>query len=951
MTAAKAAHTNSRIRVKLANIPKELKAFDTWALVNENKEPITVVSQALPGRGHRYIASFNDPDTLATYDDARAYFLRAGDNIAALAVASPVGSRVVCVDLDYQEEKMQQRVNRGTVSQEDADNYCAAARIRINDIAKNFADKGAYIERSMSGNGWHIFFIADIPHKRYDIGSYGNVFANGQFIYVVGDIPKISDEPADQWPSDDSLRDGEESLPDLTEFFKTFENTYTNTGDLVPNNDNTSEESLASNVEYLLPNYTKYGRRTDLTDHEILDYIQNKLKKDWQVYQGDAGWSVDNTGRADWSFDTAALIGTFDKISGKYEQVRRLMEESPRMIHAGKTEKVLPGGRVVEGRDRWDRMFGKNGVFNKEVIKAREKNDRWFESGKTLPPMRDQSAIDHGRLLVANWEASKLPVANAHGSEEITQAPSSGTGNVLDEHQEGDPYDTAFQASIAKEEHLRVMQSLRNRPQSAELAKPRALEARDFLSCGIPPQYLSEEMLPPGKAGELCLSAYKAMYEPMVKFAVPATLSFLSGVVSRRYKVRNDGSGPVLNFIVCAQTATGKSQSVGVIEKLFGSIRCELHACKNRVFKGAAGSVQGMHGHLEEVPSCLWLIDECKASLQSIVKPKTPTDNNFQSFFNQLFDASTAKAVTNPYASRTSKKEGESPILNLSVATYWGTTISNITEFFTRDVVESGLPSRLLVVTHKGASAVEQHPSQMLRKLPEEQENLVKTLLRTAVETDQRYEQTAADANVDRSFFVQYVEFDQYANELFDKVLIQVGVFKRPVQNGISPFGLHYLSLARIAIMSARVAAILAICDNPEHPVINYGHYAWALGYCLNTVCSLMHAFDTNIIGTTRGDATAVAMQVIFDLSKKTKAIADGYVARHECIREMRKRLPFKTADDGQITSHSSHKMAEETVEILAKDGIIAIPVVRPSTKPLKAIQILDHPAWEQLSL
>jgi len=97
----------------------------------------------------------------------------------------------------------------------------------------------------------------------------------------------------------------------------------------------------------------------------------------------------------------------------------------------------------------------------------------------------------------------------------------------------------------------------------------------------------------------------------------------------------------------------------------------------------------------------------------------------------------------------------------------------------------------------------------------------------------------------------------------------------------------------------------------------------------------LEHLFDQNSIG-----AAAIAMHVIFHLSKKPNYAKSQYIARHDCVRRIRQLSPYKVADTGQ--------MAEEMLDTLMHEGIIYAQTIRPSTKPLKVIwPRLDHAAWE----
>ena len=203
--------------------------------------------------------------------------------------------------------------------------------------------------------------------------------------------------------------------------------------------------------------------------------------------------------------------------------------------------------------------------------------------------------------------------------------------------------------------------------------------------------YFVEDLVPPGLTGELCLAVYEGMYEPFIKFAIPATFAGLAGIVARKFKT-SAGHGLHIFAVLLALPTIGKTQAIDAFRDLDNSLLPHRHH-RERYLDVPVASRQGFHATLEH--GCFtWVRDECKPQLRQILAPQRhdAVSENMQSLANQMFDLGKYKgAPYRPSVSIRATKDGDRPVLNLCVSTFWGTTKDNAAEFLTPDTVNSGI--------------------------------------------------------------------------------------------------------------------------------------------------------------------------------------------------------------------------------------------------------------------
>ena len=192
------------------------------------------------------------------------------------------------------------------------------------------------------------------------------------------------------------------------------------------------------------------------------------------------------------------------------------------------------------------------------------------------------------------------------------------------------------------------------------------------------------------------------MYEPFMKFAIPASFADLAGnIIARKYKT-SAGDGLHIFITLIAQTTIGKTQAIKSAASLSNNLITDKHHTK-RIIEMAVSSKQGFHETLER--GCFtWTKDECAPQLQQILSPgaNDQAAQNMQAFVNELFYLGCiGDEPYLPAASLRSKHDGDKAIPNLCISTFWATTDTKIDEFLSKEAVSSGAISRMLLISHR----------------------------------------------------------------------------------------------------------------------------------------------------------------------------------------------------------------------------------------------------------
>lgn len=924
----------SKTKFNPSNIPSVMRQYNVWCGVI-NKQPvratrIPMTEDAQVTRGD--FAMSNRPETLATFTTICDY-TAAAPHVKAAGFALDKSHGIVVIDLDDYKKRADEALARGKI---DAAGHAAAivngARVR-NDILTRFL--GAYIERSVSGNGFHIAFHARMPESvgRYEIRGTGEVFNDKQFIYMTG------------W----AIPESQPELVDMQDQFNAFVSDY-------HEDEMMRAHAVAEFTDgEIAEATTSLFRSTTLTDEEVVSFLCRTDERKGTYERTGDGFSDD-----DHSAGSFILIGEIDKITGDSAQAERVFFNSPRMRKA----------ELFQER-KWQR------IFHKQLSKARRSNTLNYQRDPLLYYMQTHYAISTGERLAGEWciaydreqtaaleqqRADFMATAAAYverqalKSEYIkrTEAPPAiplPTTSVLSERD--DEFRKAF-----------------------SIDKPRHMQAFDYI-CGDVPDIFKKPCLPPYRLGGLVQAVMCGMYEPDMEIATISTVTQITPYLARKYKTF-DGHAPTMMSLLVAGSSRGKSQGINSFNKLVYNAGKSVRGFTPREIPIEIASKQGMHLVLQGAPASCVVDHDAKAQIKAIMSvEQTAVEAGLTGFLQKAFDASSQGAdVLYPTSSATgAAQRKDRAIYAPRLSCMYATTDENAEQHLSASAVANGLMSRILLVWVGGESNENQEfettmwkltnePitrermwSSLIRPQPGEElavssslHDVMVHLIKESLEYDESMELYTnymngpldpKDAQPDPANPVpeptpSMVAISPDAREWLKVVSKRMNGFKREQQTNAGKWPTWYLALNRVTMQGVRLATVSAILNNPNNPTVNITELQYWIAYATRAMCSLLVRFDTNKLGATLSAAETTAMHGLEVLLSRTTT---GFVKHNSWDQWLRDHAPFRSLQGTQQTT-----VIKDVIQRLYeanKIDCIQLPTTRAGGRPPKAYTIV----------
>ena len=453
------------------------------------------------------------------------------------------------------------------------------------------------------------------------------------------------------------------------------------------------------------------------------------------------------------------------------------------------------------------------------------------------------------------------------------------------------------------------------------------------------PQLVGEHKVltrPPGVMGEFVQATEQASFLPFTKFAIPAAMSALSGIMGRGYKLPG-GSGLNMNFILAAPTATGKTQVMKAWERFINAALEGLPATpagppKTRIINSSTSSIQAMMEDFQERPSCVWFVEECHAQLSAMSAGKTPVEAALRDAFNQLYDCGAHGAMFSGPRSVAARKAQLVPVNNLCVSTFWSTVTSKL-DVFSDDALD-GFLSRVVVIRHseKGGTPNFDQVTALAPHLLIQ----LRDRLAAATQIDLAY---VSGQTPDK--LLTFIGTDG-VNALNRQFVETAHAVANGAINGELPPA--YTAVSRLPLTAMRMAGVLAVLQSPYAPEVTEEQLKWSFGYLLQNLVSLLSDMDVGHIGGGSKDDVTAVVRMMGTMLKGAKGAAG--VPKNDLRERLRQCKPFVTS-----LGVSPSKMVRDTLVGMLADGQIE-EVVLPAHgkgRPVTLIcPVATDPVWRK---
>jgi len=482
---------------------------------------------------------------------------------------------------------------------------------------------------------------------------------------------------------------------------------------------------------------------------------------------------------------------------------------------------------------------------------------------------------------------------------------------------------------------------------AAELA--RAEEAVGNMSKGSQtileafPELVNEHKIltrPPGVVGQFVRATEMGSFKPFTKFAIPATLSALAGIVARGFKLPG-GSGLNLNFILAAPSNAGKTMTMNAWQRFMADASQAVGdtpsgQSKDRILNSSTSSIQGIMPDFMDKPSLVWFVEECYSQLHAMNEGKSPSDAHLRDAYNQLYDAGMhGKLFSGPRSVANSKKEIE-PINNLCVSTFWTTTVSKF-DLFNEDALD-GFMSRVVVIRHHAPGG---EPMQYLEDMPPHLRDILIQRLAAAKHLDETYRLGPFEAGK----LLTVISNEQISEIHWSFVKTVDGIANAAIRGELPP---TYGAISRVPLTALRIAGVMAVIENPYTPSITLEQYKWAVGYLLLNLVELLTSVDVGDLGNSATDEVLTVVRTIKRMLKLKGADEPG-IPRQELRDALKHVKPFSISRD--LGPGRSKRVSDTLLYMLAENMIeeVAGPMNgRPGRPPTYISPVMTDPIWRK---
>lgn len=336
---------------------------------------------------------------------------------------------------------------------------------------------------------------------------------------------------------------------------------------------------------------------------------------------------------------------------------------------------------------------------------------------------------------------------------------------------------------------------------------------------------------PPGFVGKLAAWIYADAFRPVPEYATAAALALMAGVCGRAWNVSNVGLN--LYILAVGETGTGKEGMASAIQKAKAAVMSQFQFTSfgQVTGPGSFASAQGLIRHLSSKDGSLCFVSvlgECGYALEEMAQSKNPTQIALQRLLLDLYSKSGKSGMIEPtvYSDR---EKNTDPIQRPAVTLLGEGVGSTIYGSMDERAIERGLISRFLIIENKSDRAY-RNPNAGLVPLPQDIAEHITAL----------YTHSITATNQGHIFDVQ---LSPEAKEVSDMIENYCDA------HIIGKTGAYRQLWNRTALKVLKVAAILAVCDNPMVPTISLEHIMWAWWLCKRDTERITKKFERGEVG------------------------------------------------------------------------------------------------------
>jgi len=353
---------------------------------------------------------------------------------------------------------------------------------------------------------------------------------------------------------------------------------------------------------------------------------------------------------------------------------------------------------------------------------------------------------------------------------------------------------------------------------------------------------------PPGLIGELADYFYTSAVRPVKEIALAAAIAVTAGVCGRSYNVSGTGLNQYL--ILLAKTGSGKEGALSGIENLVSAVRPSVPMVDQFMGPAAFASGQALVKVLNDRPCFVSVLGEFGLTLQQLSDHRA---NSAQLMLRKVLLDLYAKSGWNRMlrSSVYSDTEKNTKIVQAPNVTILGeSTPETFFDGLDASHVAEGLIPRFMVIEYSG----DRPPRNKHANQPPNKDLVQRFADLVAISLTTSNNNTCIPVQISPEALLALDDFDSLADQIMNSA------------NGEVDMQLWN----RAHLKALKLAALLAVGNNPHQPIVDEAMATWAIGFVKRDVEQVAARFHKGDIGT--GDSKQLndlkrAIEAYFELS------------------------------------------------------------------------------------
>lgn len=345
--------------------------------------------------------------------------------------------------------------------------------------------------------------------------------------------------------------------------------------------------------------------------------------------------------------------------------------------------------------------------------------------------------------------------------------------------------------------------------------------------------------VPPGLVGELAQFIHAQAPRPVPEIALAGAIGLMAGICGRAYNV--SGTGLNQYVLLLAPTGTGKEAIAGGIDKLIATVQRTVPAAVEFIGPAEIASPQALAKYMSKTSPCfVSLVGEFGLKLQEMSAWNANSNQiALRRMLLDLYNKSGEGKVLRPTIYSESMKNTE-PVLAPAFTMLGESTPEEFYKILSEGMIASGLLPRFTTIEYHGkrpplnpahAQAV---PSfQLIEQLS--------TLCAHCLMLSASNKSIHVEMNVEAK--KQFDEFDLFCDA-------QINGAQNEVMR-------HLWNRGHIKAM--KLAALIAVGNNPYNPTITAIESSWALNLVVQDVKNLLQRFENGEVGVETAETKQLA--------------------------------------------------------------------------------------------